>query len=181
MSLINLNELKKDIRKSIESFKETIKGINTGRPRPEMLENLKVNAYSQDMDLKSLTSIEVIDGKFRLQPWDSSVLSAIEAAVRNYGKGLNPQSRDGAIYVSLPPLTQDTRKERVKELNTMLEEYKVSIRRTRHDYNSEVDAIDGVSEDEQKSTKKKIQELVDEANAELDKIAKQKEEELLDV
>lgn len=164
-----------------DTFGQALRAIHTGRAKPEMLESLSVEVYGQNMELKSLSTIEILDGKFRLQPWDPTARKAIEAAIRSSNLGLNPEVREDAIYVSVPPLTQDTRLKRVKEVGTMLEEAKIRVRKVRHDMLSGINGMEGVSEDIQKSATKRLQALVDECNAQLEQIAKAKEEEILKV
>jgi ribosome recycling factor len=181
MAVLDEQLVKNSVRKIVDDFQNQLKTIHTGRPKPEILENLKVEAYGQTMDLKSLTSVEVLDGKFRLQPWDKSTIKAIEAAIRSSNLGFNPDSRDDGIYISIPPLTQETRLRRVKEVAQMLEEMRVRVRKMRHDFLDEIELVESVSEDEKKAAEKNLQKHVDEANEELKSVADEKELEIMKV
>ena len=172
--------------KEVEEIRSWLQGvfdsIHTGRPKPEMIEKIPVEvaAYGgQVMELKALTTIEVLEGKFRLQPWDKSTLKDIEDSLRKANTGLSIEPHELEIFISVPPLTEDSRQKKVKEVNLLLEDARVKVRRLRHDFLDLIGTADGVSEDVQEQSKKEIQKAVDGANKLLDELAGKKEQELL--
>jgi ribosome recycling factor len=179
--LLSEAELKAELNKVTDSLKFSLKSIQTGRPKPEVLENLKVEAYGQENPLKSLTSIEIIDGKFRLQPYDPSVRKDIENAIRNSNLGLNPAVQQDAIYISVPPLTQETRLKKVKEVSELLEEGKVKARKLRHKFLDDIKKLEGVSDDLKKADEKELQKEIDKLIEELQNVAEEKKAEILKV
>lgn len=181
MSGLDESKLSKELATVKANFQKRLDGIHTGRPKVSMLENIPVEVYDQVMELKGLTTIELLDGKFRLQPWDPGARKAIDAAIRASNLGLSPDVKDDAIYVSVPPLTEETRKKRVAEVGAYLEDARVATRKVRHAFIEEIDALEGVSEDIQKSSEKTLQLAIDKFNKELEVIAQEKETEILKI
>lgn len=181
MIALRENKVNEELAKVKSSYQKRLDNVHTGRPRPSMLENIQVEIYGQTMELKGLTTIELLDGKFRLQPWDPSARKAIDAAIRSSNLGLSPDVKEDAIYVSVPPLTEETRKKKVAEVGTYLEDARVATRKVRHDFINELKGLDGVSEDVEKSDEKSLQIIIDKFNKELEEMAKAKEAEILKI
>lgn len=178
MELIDSNALQEDLALIKNWLKKQLANISTGRPRPEMLEDLPVDAYGQKMNIKSLASIGVKDNKFILEPWDKSVGKAIETAIIAANLGLSVDNKGNEIFVNVPILTTETRKIKAKEVSKHLEDTNIRVRQLRRKY---VDVLDGnelASEDIVAREKKQLQEVVDNFVKEIEALAAQKEKEI---
>ncbi len=180
MALYSEAELRESIKRATDHFIEEIGKLRAGRVRAEMFENIPVMAYNMSNPLKGVASINV-DGPMSvvIQPWDPNVATNVYKAIQEANLGFNPVQDGTKIRISLPPLTEETRKQTVKELGSMLEDSKATIRQVRHKFNTQVDGLEGVSEDEQKRDRDQIQKQIDAATEELVKISAAKQQELM--
>lgn len=160
--------------------------IRTGRASASLVEDISVNAYqgSLAMPLKELASISVDGQSLLISPWDKSIIDAIEKEIADSGHGLNPINEGDAIRVNVPSLTEERRKEMVKEVSQVVEEAKIRVRNIRQNAIKAVEEQEEngvISEDDLHREKKRIEEAVGKANAELEEIGKAKKDELLNV
>ncbi|MBP9758092.1 ribosome recycling factor [Candidatus Dojkabacteria bacterium] len=166
-------------------FKDELKKIRSGRANVSLVDTIQINAYGQRQDLKNLCNINIVDANLiTLQPWDKTIAADIIKGIQEANIGINPSSDGSLIRLPLPQLTEERRKEFVKIMKLKVEETKISVRNLRKDImvGLEVQKNEGeMPEDEYHRIQKKLQELVDETNKEVDEIANAKEAELLTV
>ena len=157
--------------------------IRAGRANPAVLDKVVVDYYGAPTPVNQLAAVSVTEARtLMVQPWDASVLRAIEKAIQTSDIGINPQNDGKALRLVFPPLTEDRRKEIVKEVSKMAEETKVSVRNVRRDAVDKVKAKkkDGeLTEDDLKKAEKKIQDLTDRFVKEIDKMAEKKQKEVM--
>ncbi|HEY8109073.1 MAG TPA: ribosome recycling factor [Patescibacteria group bacterium] len=162
-------------------LRDELSGIRTGRANPELLADLPVDAYGTEQPLKSLAQLSVPEATTILvAPWDKGLLAAIEQAIRAAGLDGQPTNDGTHIRFTLPPLTEERRRELVKVVGEKLEAARVSLRNIRRD---EIDAAEkaDLSEDELERRKKEIDDEATKVQKELDDIAEAKKQELLTV
>ncbi len=184
-----LSDLYKDIRqrmkKSLDKCEKELRGIRTGRASTALLEEIKVEYYGVPTPLKQLATLTVPEPRTVLiQPWDKSVAKDIEKAIRSSDLGLNPTSDGNVIRVNFPPLTEERRKQLVKVVRKIAEEYRIAIRNIRRDGNDEVKEMEKekmISEDEAKKALKEIQKITDEFIKAIDELVEKKEKEILEL
>ena len=176
-------ETSEKMKKSIESFKRDLATMRTGRASTSILEGIKVDYYGTLTPLNHLATISTPQPSlFVIQPWDKSILSAINKAILASDLGLTPQVSEGIIRIALPPLSRERREELVKIVKKRAEEGKISIREVRREANEELkdrEKEKKIPEDDYHKGLKKIQELTDKSIKEIDHIVKEKEKEIL--
>ena len=174
-----------EFEKSITYLKNEYSRLQTGRASPALVEHLKVEAYGSMQPLKSMASISVPDPKtLQIQPWDRSVLGAIEKAIQAANLGLNPVNDGRVIRLPMPPLTEERRKELVKVVHQLAEQAKISIRTARgaaHSAFKTLEESKTISEDERRLSEKHLQEKVDQANKDVEELAKKKEQDIMTI
>lgn len=166
-------------------LQEEYSKLQIGRASSGLVESLMVEAYGTMQPVKAVASVSVPDGRtVQIQPWDRAMLGPIEKAVSNSDLDLNPTNNGVAVILSIPPLTEDRRKELVKVVNRLAEEAKISVRNARHDAMSAFKRMEGdgeITEDDRKHAEKKMQEAVDKVNTEIGELAKKKEESIMTI
>jgi ribosome recycling factor len=171
--------------KAVESFKHGLNKIRTGRAHPSLVEHLKINSYGSDVPLLQMASVAVKDQRtLSITPWDRNMIQAIEKAIMQSDLGLNPNTSGTVIYVPLPPLTEERRKELVKVVKVEGENARVNVRNIRRDANNDIKKLFSekkISEDDERRAQDNIQKMTDGSIAEIDKILNIKEKELLEV
>ena len=174
-----------DFEKALKHLKEEFSRLQVGRANPSLVEHLMVEAYGGQQPIKNLASINVPEARsLSIQPWDKSVLAAIEKAILVSGLGLNPINNGAALLINIPSLTEERRKELVKIVNKLSEEARISIRaarQTAHDKFKSLKQEKQITEDEATGAEKKLQDKVDEYNKKVADAAKAKEEAVMTV
>jgi len=174
-----------DFSKVINHLKDEFAGLQIGRASAGLVEGLMVETYGSMQPLKAIASVSVPDARtIQIQPWDRGVLAVVEKAIRESDLNLNPSNNGLAIILSIPPLTEERRRDLVKVVGRMAEDARISVRNLRHDamglYKRQ--EHDGeMSEDERKRAEKVLQEKVDAVNLEITDLAKKKEEAIMTV
>ena len=178
-----IEEAKEHFQKSLEHLQREFAQIQAGQANPAMVENLMIDAYGSIAPLKNNASISTPEPQqLTIEPYDKSLLSAIETAIRNSDLGLNPlNDGSGLIRLNIPPLTEERRRELVKVVHTKSEETKVGIRKSRQDQLNHIRALEGVSEDLIKQAEDELQEETNKANKEVDELTKHKEADVMRV
>lgn len=180
-----LKEAEEKMTKAVDNTKHEFTTVRTGRASLTLLDSVKVEAYGSTVPIKQVASLSVPEPRtMQIQPWDVSLVSAIEKAILKSDLGITPQNDGKIIRLHVPQLTEDRRKELVKVVHKLAEEGKVSIRNIRRHTVEEFKKLekDGkIPEDEGKHNEKKAQELHDKFIAEIDKVVKKKEEEIMEV
>ncbi len=175
--IINLTEEK--MNKALIVLEERFGNIRVGRANPGLLEGLKVSYYGSDVPLNQLANISVLEARtLSIKPFDKSVLGNIEKAIFEADLGLTPNNNGETIMINFPMLTEERRKEYVKQVKSIAEESKISLRNARQEGNNEIKKL-GISEDLEKSALEEIQTLINEYNDQIEKKLKVKETELM--
>ena len=176
------NDLESRMQKSIASLKTELATIRTGRANASLLDHVYVNYYGSDVPLNQVGNMAVPEPRMiTITPWEKTMLGAIEKAIQASDLGLNPSNDGEIIRIILPELTEDRRKDLVKQVKQVGEKAKVSIRNIRRDANDEVKNDDSLPEDESKRMQDQIQKVTDRFIAEVDQIIEHKDKEILTV
>lgn len=186
MSLADLaTDAEQKMKKTVEATQHDFSTIRTGRATPTLVDGITADYYGSPTPLNQLAGISVPESRqLLITPYDRSTLASIEKAIKASDLNINPVNDGAAIRLTIPPLTEDRRKEFVKILGKKAEEGKVSIRNIRRDINDGFKAQvkkGDASEDESKRAQEGLQKITDRYIAEIDRIAKAKEAELLEV
>lgn len=176
-----LEETKEKMEKSIESFKHELATVRTGRANPTMLDRVMVDYWGEKTPLNQTAGISVSEGRqLVIKPYDKSILKDIEHAIYEADLGLTPQSDGEIIRINVPALTEETRKDYVKQAKKYAEEAKVAMRNIRRSSNDDVEKA-GLTEDEEKQGKEQVQKLTDSYVKKIDELTKEKEKDLMTV
>lgn len=182
---MELNEVEQRMQKTISVFEENLSEIRAGRANPAILNKITVEYYGVPTPINQVAGISVPEARtIVIQPWDASVLKSIEKAILASDIGLNPNNDGKVIRLNFPELTEERRKELVKEIKKMGEDAKVSIRSVRREGMDIVKAEQKegtITEDEQKTYEDKIQKLTDSKVQEIDNQIDKKENEIMSV
>ena len=182
---MDYTNLKERMEKSIGAYQEKLSEIRAGRANPAVLDKVKVDYYGAPTPVNQLAAVSVTEARtLTIQPWDASVLRQIEKAIQTSDIGINPQNDGKVIRLIFPPLTEDRRKEIVKDVQKIAEETKVQIRNVRRDLIDKLKAMkkDGeLTEDDLKQGEKKAQELTDKYVKEVESISAVKQKEILEM
>lgn len=181
-----IQKLKEGISKAVSHLEEELKKMRTGRAHPGMLDGITAEAYGQQMPLIQLATIMVPEPQLlQLTPFDPNNLQAIATAIRdNQSLGLNPVDDGRIIRLPIPPLTEERRRQIVKQLTEKMEDTMITIRGARHDAIKGIDQAKKdkeISEDEANRIQKNIDEIMSKAKADIEAMAKNKENEILKV
>ena len=172
---------KVSFNKAIENLEERLKSIRAGRANPNMLDNVMVSYYGVPTPVKQLATIFVPEARtINIKPFDKNCLSAIEKAIFEANLGVTPNNNGEVIILNIPALTEDTRKEYVKQAKKISEDCKIALRNVRQDSNNDIKKSE-MTEDEQKEATEEVQELINKYNKIVDEKLKIKEQELMTV
>ncbi|WP_025209295.1 ribosome recycling factor [Hippea sp. KM1] len=180
-----IGQMKDEMKKTISSYKKYLTTVKTGRAHVAVFENIKVESYGQQMQLKQLATISTPDATtVVIQPWDTSIIKEIEKAILKANLGFTPQNDGKTVKISIPPMTEEDRKKVVKLLKQESENYKVALRNARKKAlktikDMEKDKI--ISEDESKRAEKEVKKILDENSKKLDELMGSKEKEILNL
>ena len=178
-----INKIKPELDKIIEHYKGELAKLRTGRPSTSLVEDLKVECYGQTFPLKQLAIISLADARsILIQPWDKSILSAVEKAISFSNLNLNPIVDGEVVRVQLPPITEENRKNLIKILKERAEEARVTIRRWREKAWEEIQEgykSGEIREDDKFRGKDELQELITKYNEKTGELSAKKEEEIL--
>lgn len=176
-----LDDTKERMNKTIESFKNDLTTVRTGRANPNMLDRVMVDYWGTMTPINQTSGISVVEGRqLVIKPYDKSILKDIERAIYESNLGLTPQNDGELIRINVPPLTEERRKEYVKQAKKYAEQAKVALRNVRRSANDDAQDAD-LPEDQLKNAKEKIQKLTDEYVKKIDQLTKEKEDELMKV
>jgi ribosome recycling factor len=179
-----LDEVKANMQKALEHYEYELSKIRAGKASPMILEGLNAEAYGTMTPLNQLGNISTPDSRtITIQPWDASVLHAIERAIMMANIGLTPQNDGKIIRLNIPPLTEERRKDLVKQTKNEAEECRISLRTARREANEKVKKMlkDGLPEDAAKNAETSIQNILNEYSAKVDKHIEVKEKEIMTV
>lgn len=169
---------------AIDHLENELKALRAGKASPAIFDSVRVDYYGSPTPLSQVASITVPDARTMLiQPWEKSLIKAIEKAIIDANLGFTPQNNGEHIRINIPPLTEETRKDLVKKAKAAGETAKISIRNARRDGIEVLKKLqkDGMPEDLQKDTEANIQKEVDKFNKGIDELLVAKEKEILTV
>ncbi len=177
-------DAKQSMDKSIANLEREFNRVRTGRATPALLDGIRADYYGAPTPLNQMASLSVPEPRLILiQPWDVTSCGAIEKAILKSDLGLTPQSDGKVIRISVPPLTEERRRELVKVVRKMGEETKVAVRNARRDANEmlkELQKEGDISEDDSHKGKDQIQKITDEYVAKVDEHLAAKEKEIME-
>ena len=170
---------------TVEKLRDDFSRIRTGRASTGLLDKVKVDYYGCPTPINQVAQVGVGDAHtLTVQPWEKSMVKAIEKAIRDSDLGLNPATSGDTIRVPLPPLTEERRRELTKVVKGFGEEAKVAVRNLRRDANTQLERLEKdkeISEDDQSRYEKDVQKLTDRYVTEIDKVIAEKDKEIMTV
>lgn len=183
-----VEEIKKTFKdkskKTINAYEENLKKIRTGRASANMFDEISVNYYGTPTPINQVASVSVPEARLLvIQPWEKNMIPEIEKSIQKAELGLNPSSDGNVVRVTIPALTEETRKDLVKDAKKVSEEARISIRGLRKDANDKLKKAlkdHDISEDEEKKALEEIQKMTDSQMDEIKKIFDNKEKEILE-
>jgi ribosome recycling factor len=178
-------QLKTRLDKSVADFQHNLTSLRTGRASVQMLDNVRVDYYGTPSPLTSIAQLTTPDAStIVIQPWESNLIGEIEKALRTSEYGFNPQNDGKVVRVPIPPMTEERRRDVVKQLSKVLEEHKTAARNIRREANDQIKVASKdkkISADEEKRSLDEVQKLTDEEIKHLDELSKKKEAEIMQI
>jgi ribosome recycling factor len=173
------------MQKAVEDLRRELAGIRTGRASLTLFDSIEVDYYGSQTPINQVASLSIPDPSLiTIQPYDGSLIGAIEKAILGSDLGLNPANDGRLIRIPIPPLNEERRKELAKHVHKVLEDHRTAVRNIRRDANDTMKKqlkAKEISEDEERRALDEIQKLTDEFIKKLEEVAKAKEEEILTV
>ena len=180
-----INQCEQKMQKSIEALKKDFATIRTGKANPAILNGITVEYYGSPMPINQIASVSAPEPQMILiKPYDKSILKAIEKAVQTADLGFNPQNDGDVVRIPIPALTEQTRKDLVKQAKKIAEENKVAIRNIRRDGMDQLKKLEKdslISEDELKRRSDELQKVTDKYIETIDKTAADKEKDIMSI
>jgi len=182
-----LADTREHMNKSVEATRGKFGSVRTGRASPALLDRIQVDYYGSLTALNGVANISAPDPRMVIvQPWDRSMLGPIEKAIQKSDLGINPTNDGQVIRLVLPQLTQDRRKELVKQVHQRAEEARVAVRNCRRDAlehlrKAENEKDSGISQEDERRAQERLQKLTDGFIKRVEEVSKQKETEVLEV
>ena len=185
MSLFELNSVEKKMKSTLENLNINYQGIRTGRASTGLVDNILVDAYGQNMKLKDLASVTVPEARtIKINVWDVNMLNAVEKSLSSSSLDLNPMIEGQIIRINLPELTSERRVELAKNIRSLAEDAKISLRNVRQDAMNllkKASQQENIPEDQVKSEQDNIQKLIDKYVASINDICKKKEDDIMKI
>jgi ribosome recycling factor len=177
-----LEEAKDLMNKAIAHVSSELTKIRAGKANPSMLDGVQVSYYGAMSPLNQVSSMTTPDARtIFIKPWEKNLIHEIEKAIMNANLGLTPQNDGQQVIINIPMLTEERRKQLVKQVAQECEHGKVSVRSIRKDTNESLKKIKGVSEDDVKNAEEHVQKLTDEFILKIENLMKKKEAEIMTV
>jgi ribosome recycling factor len=182
---VAIDEAKEAMEKSVRSLRRDLQRVRTGHASTALLDGIQVDYYGSPTPLNQLANLSVPDPRLIvISPYDKGALQGIEKAIQASDVGLTPNNDGKVVRIAVPPLTEERRKELVKQCRKMAEEHKVGVREARRDGLSmlkDLESEGGLPADERHRAEKQMQDLTDEYVKKIDEMTAQKEQEVLEV
>ncbi len=180
-----IEDARKRMGKSVDSFRSDLARLRTGRAQPSLIEHIMVNYYGTPTPLPQCASVSVEDARtLVVTAWDRGAIDAVEKAIRDSGLGLNPNTAGTVIRVPLPPLTEERRRDLIKILNKEAEQAKVAVRNIRRDAIAHVKELlkaKDITADDERKGEEQAQKITDEHVRKIDETVAAKEREMMAV
>ena len=185
MASFDLKEIERRMRGALTVLKQEFGGLRTGRANASLLDPIMVMAYGNPMPLNQLATLSAPEASLLVvQPYDKSVIGAIEKAIKGSDLGLNPLNDGKLIRIPIPPLTEERRRDLVKHVRKLAEDYRVSVRSHRRDsleMLKELEKDKAITEDDRRHAVEKVEALTKEYVERVERVLKAKEEEIMAV
>ena len=179
-----LSELTQRMNNTVDAYKKDLVRLRTGRASTAILDGIKVNCYDTQMPLDQVASLSVPESRLiTIKPWDQSIIGEVEKSILKSELGLTPINDGKIIRISIPPLTEERRKDLAKMARKMAEEAKISVRNHRREANEMIKESKNekeISEDEMYKSQEEVQKVTDEFIKKIDKITAEKEKEIIE-
>jgi ribosome recycling factor len=177
-----IEEAKELMTKALNHVGLELTKIRAGKANPSMLDGIMVSYYGAMSPLNQVSSMTAPDPRtIFIKPWEKNLIHEIEKSIRDANLGLNPQNDGQQVIINIPMLTEERRRQLVKQVGNEVEHGKVSVRNIRKETNEQLDKVKGVSEDDVKNAKETVQKLTDDSIAKIDAMMKKKEVEIMTV
>jgi ribosome recycling factor len=177
-----LDEAKDLMNKAIAHVGHELTKIRAGKANPAMLDGIMVSYYGAMSPLNQVSSMTAPDARtIFIKPWEKGLIQEIEKAIQNANLGLNPQNDGQQVIINIPMLTEERRRQLVKQVGQECEHGRISVRTIRKETNEELKKVKGVSEDDVKNAEEVVQKLTDDSIARIDALLKKKEAEIMTV
>ena len=182
---LNAKEYEDRMKKTIESYERELSSIRAGRANPSVLEKITVDYYGTPTPINQMAQVQVSDARtIVIQPWDATTLKSIDRAIQASDLGIQPQNDGKSIRLSFPQLTEERRRELTKQTSKLGEDAKVALRNIRRDANDKCKDMkknNEMTEDEQRTSEKSIQDLTDKYIKEVDVLTAKKDKEIMEI
>ncbi|MFP5471485.1 MAG: ribosome recycling factor [Bacteroidia bacterium] len=177
-----VDEAKASMQKAIQHLEQELVKIRASKATPSMLDSVRVDYYGSPTPLSQVANVNTLDARtITVQPWEKAMLEPICKGITLANLGLNPQNNGEVVIISVPPLTEERRKDLVKKVKAEGEHAKVSIRSARKDANDFIKKLDGVSEDLIKNGEDQVQKLTDSFSVKVEELIAKKEKDIMTV
>jgi ribosome recycling factor len=177
-----LDEARELMNKALTHVSHELTKIRAGKANPNMLDGIMVSYYGAMSPLNQVSSMTTPDARtIFIKPWEKNLIQEIEKSIRDANLGLNPQNDGQQVIINIPMLTEERRRQLVKQVGQECEHGKVSVRTIRKETNEELKKIKGVSEDDLKNAEEKVQKMTDEFIGKIEALMKKKETEIMTV
>jgi len=180
-----ITDMKAHMEKSVESLRREYQKVRTGRASTGLLDEIRVDYYGNPSPLSQVATLAIPEPRtITIQPWEAKIIPAIEKAIMNANLGITPANDGKVIRISLPPLTEERRKEIVKMLKKLAEDAKIAIRNIRREANDSLKKQEKdkkISEDDLKRAEKEVQDMTNAFVAKIDDVLAHKEKEVMEV
>lgn len=182
---IVLKETKPDMEAVVDDLRRKLTNVRTGRATVGLLDSITVDYYGVPTPLAQMASVNAPEAQMlTIQPWDATQIGAIEKAINGANLGFSPSNDGKMIRLSVPPLTEERRRQLAKQVHEIAEEHKVAIRAVRHDANDMLKSMlkdKEISEDNERYGLDEVQKLTNTYTSKIDELAKSKEQEIMSV
>lgn len=176
-----LNDTNERMQQALISLDKKFTNVRAGRANPSMLDGIMVEYYGVPTPLKQIANITIPEARqLSIKPYDRSALAGIEKAIFEANLGVTPNNNGEVVFIVIPPLTEDRRKDLVKQVKQLAEEAKIALRNIRQDANKALSNLE-LPEDEEKRGNERVQELINEYNKIVDEKLKEKEKDLMTI
>jgi ribosome recycling factor len=177
-----LDSAKESMDNAIKHLEKQFSNIRAGKASPAMLGSVLVNYYGSPTPLHQVANVNTPDGRtITVQPWEKSMFQEIEKGIQIANLGFNPMNNGEVIIISVPPLTEERRRDLAKQAKGEAEDAKIGVRSARKDANTEIKKLEDVSEDLQKDAENSVQQLTDKYVKKIDDLLEVKEKEIMTV
>lgn len=177
-----LDTVKESMDNAIKHLEKQLVNIRAGKASPAMLGSVMVDYYGSQTPLSQVANVNTPDGRtITIQPWEKNMLQEIERGIMFANLGFNPMNNGDTIIINVPPLTEERRKDLVKQARSEVEDGKISVRSARKDANNEIKKLDDVSEDLKKNAEIDVQQITDNYVKKIDSILEIKEKEIMTI